>query len=83
MSGQVGIAMASAAFVGGIALSVYATAISVEDEYWSWVLMLDRIDPVGAAFFIASAGLFFAARMDRLAVISQPYQRAEIGQQPT
>jgi hypothetical protein len=58
VGGQVGIAMASAAFVGGIALSLYAASISAEDEYWSWVLMLDIIGPVGAAFFIAALGLY-------------------------
>jgi hypothetical protein len=72
VGGQVGIAMASAAFVGGIALSLYAASISAEDEYWSWVLMLDRIGPVGAAFFIAALGLFIAARTERPAVVSQP-----------
>lgn len=63
--GQLGIAMASASFVGGIALSLHAASISIEDEYWSWVLMLDRIGPAGAICFIASCGLVFAAQVER------------------
>jgi len=65
VGGQFGVAMASAAFVGGIALSLHAASISPEDEYWSWVLMLDRIGPIGAICFVASLGLIFAAQVER------------------
>lgn len=64
VGGQFGITISSAIFVGGIAMSLHAASISIEDEYWCWVLMLDRIGPVGAIFFLASIGLIFAAHVD-------------------
>lgn len=63
--GQFGIAIAGAAFVGGIALSLHAASASIEEEYWSWVLMLDRIGPAGAICFVASFGLIFAFQVGR------------------
>jgi hypothetical protein len=61
--GQFGITISSTIFVGGIAMSLLEASISIENEYWCWALMLDRIGPVGSIFFAASMGLIFAAHV--------------------
>jgi hypothetical protein len=65
LAGQLGVAISVATFAGGVALSLHAASIGIEDEYWCWVLMLDMIGPVGAICFIASMGLMFSALVKR------------------
>lgn len=58
-TGNFGIAISSAVFVGGIAMSFQAGAISREEEFWCWVFMLYYIGPIGAACLGLSMVLIF------------------------
>lgn len=61
VAGQIGVAISSAVFIGGLVMSLQAAAINKEEAAWSWVAMLFCFGPVGAICLTASMALLFMA----------------------